>query len=140
MWRSAACDLSCMAAARHFTELDCWQLANELKLRLYGVTSRSHVKPDKDWVEDVRDAAASAPRNISEGFGRRSDPDFAHFLDIARASLNECQNHLLDAVDRGYIEQFECRELTTLSKRVIGAVAGLQRHLRGKPRARRRRA
>ena len=90
-----------MAAARHFTELDCWQLANELKLRLYGVTSRSHVKPDKDWVEDVRDAAASAPRNISEGFGRRSDPDFAHFLDIARAALNVCQDPLLDAVDRG---------------------------------------
>ena len=128
-----------MAAARHFTELDCWQLANELKVRLYGITARSHVKPDRDWVSDVRDAAASGPSNISEGFGRKSDPDFAHFLDIARASLNECQNHLLDAVDRGYIDQRECKELTILSKRVIGAVASLQRHLRSKPKQRTRR-
>ena len=90
-------------------------------------------------MDDVRDAAASAPSNISEGFGRKSDPDFAHFLDIARASLNECQNHLLDAVDRRYIEQHECTELTTLSKRVLGAVASLQRHLRNKPKPRRRR-
>ena len=128
-----------MAAARHFTELDCWQLANELKLRLYGITSRSHVKPDRRWVDDVREAAASGPNNISEGFGRKSDPDFAHFLDIARASLNECQNKLLDAVDRGYIDQRECKELTILSKRTIGAVASLHRYLRSKPRRRRRR-
>jgi four helix bundle protein len=119
-----------MAGARHFTELDCWQLSNDLKLEIYRVSERPVVKRDLKYYEQIRDAAASGPRNIAEGFGRRTDADFARFLDIARASLTECQNHLRDGVDRGYIEQRECDSLTVLAKRACGAVAGLQRHLR----------
>jgi four helix bundle protein len=119
-----------MPGARHFTELDCWKLADELKLALYRFSNRSDVKHDLRYREQLRDAAASGPRNISEGFGRHTDDDFARFLDIARGSLMECQNHLKDGVDRGYLGVDECVALTTLAKRAGGAVAGLQRHLR----------
>ena len=121
-----------MATARHFTELDCWQLASDLKRRLYDVARRSAIRADLAFRDQIIHAAASAPRNISEGFGRYRRLDFAHFLDIARASLNECENHLLDAVDRGYITEAECNELMVLQKRTVGAVAGLQRYLRGR--------
>jgi four helix bundle protein len=119
-----------MAVARHFTELDCWQLANDLKLKIYAVSERPALKRDRDYYDQIRDAAASGPRNIAEGFGRHTDPDFARFLDVARGSLMECQNHLKDGVDRGYLTQTECDELLILAKRSCGAVAGLQRHLR----------
>lgn len=119
-----------MAGARHFKELDCWQLANELKFGIYQVSDRPAVKRDRDYYEQIRDAAASGPRNIAEGFARRTHADFARFLDIARASLTECQNHLQDGVDRGYLKQEECDSLVTLSKRACAAVAGMQRHLR----------
>jgi four helix bundle protein len=124
-----------MAVARRFTELDCWQLANDLKLKIYAVSERPALRRDRDYYEQIRDAAASGPRNIAEGFGRRTDADFARFLDVARASLTECQNHLQDGVDRGYLKQAECDDLLVLAKRSCGAVAGLQRHLRrSKPR------
>jgi four helix bundle protein len=116
--------------ARHFTELDCWQLANDLKLKIYTVSERPALKRDRNYYEQIRDAAASGPRNIAEGFGRRTHADFARFLDVARASLMECQNHLQDGVDRGYLGQTECDDLLVLAKRACGAVAGLQRHLR----------
>jgi four helix bundle protein len=119
-----------MAGARHFTELDCWRLADELKLALYRLSNRSEVKRDVRYWEQLRDAAASAPRNISEGFGRRTNDDFAQFLDIARGSLMECQNHVKDGVDRGYLDAGEYATLISLAKRASGAVAGLQRHLR----------
>lgn len=119
-----------MAGARHFRELDCWQLATELKLALYQLAERPTVRKDFRFYNQLRDAAASAPRNIAEGFGRRTHPDFAHYLDVARASLGECQNHLQDAVDRGYLNADDFQTMNTLAERTCGAVAGLQRYLR----------
>ena len=127
-----------MAGVRRFEELDCWKLANELKLGIYDVLERPHIRIDREFCEDVRDAAKSAPANIAEGFGRRTDADFAHFLDIARGSLNECRNHLGDARDRNYIDEDERSVLDTLACRAVGAVAGLQRYLRGRGRRRKR--
>ena len=129
-----------MAGVRRFEELDCWKLATELKRGIYDVLERPHVRIDRDFCDDVRDAAKSAPANIAEGFGRRTDPDFAHFLDIARGSLNECRNHLGDARDRNYINEGERFALDSLACRAVGAVAGLQRYLRDKSRKKKRKA
>ena len=116
--------------ARHYEDLIFWQLATELKIRLYRVVERDHVKRDFKYVDQVRDSAASGPRNIAEGFGRRSNAEFLHYLDIARASLNEVQNHLKDGVHRRYIEEPEFKELLTLNRRALGALARFQRYLR----------
>ena len=122
-----------MSGAQHFEELDCWQLANEFKLRIYRVIERPVIARDFRFRDQIRDAAASAPRNIAEGFGRRTHADFAHYLDIARGSLMECQDHRLDAFDRRYIDPVERDEMLILAKRACGAVAALQRYLRRRP-------
>ncbi len=119
-----------MTGARHFTELVCWQLADELKLAVYRISHRPDVWRDFQYRDQIRDAAASATSNIAEGFGRRTNADFARFLDIARASLTELQNHFKDGVDRGYLTVAESNDLTVLARRSGGAIAGLQRHLR----------
>ncbi len=112
-----------MAGARHFRELTCWQLAYELKLEMYRLADQPHVKRDVRFYDQIRDAAASAPRNIAEGFGRRTHVEFARFLDIARGSLNESQNHLQDAVDRHDLDAAEFKRLNSLSERASAAVA-----------------
>jgi len=128
--RSDSCTCIGMAAVRRFEDFDCWKLANELKLAIYELVERAHIKPDRDFCDQIRSAVASAPANIAEGFGRRSDAEFARFLDIARGSLNECRNHIGDARDRNYIDESERSALDVLASRAVGAVAGLQRHLR----------
>jgi four helix bundle protein len=67
---------------------------------------------------------------MAEGFGRRTHREFALFLDIARGSLMECQNHLQDAFDRKYLGTAEFNTLDALARRTCGAVARLQRYLR----------
>ena len=119
-----------MAGVRHFRELTCWQLARELKVAIYAICENPAVKADFRFYADVRAAAASAPSNIAEGFSRRTHAEFARFLDIARGSIAECQNHLVDAVDRHYVSPERCEELTVLANRAAGAIAGLQRYLR----------
>jgi len=54
-------------------------------------------------VLQLRRAAASVPTNIAEGSKRLSNPEYAHFLNIAEGSLAETQYLLLLSRDLGYL-------------------------------------
>jgi four helix bundle protein len=94
-------------------------------------------KADRDFCEDIRASVRSAPLNISEGFGRDTHRDFAHFLSIARASLMETDNHLQDALDCAYITHAEHARLSTLADRALRATTSLQSYLPRTPDRRR---
>ena len=117
-----------MGAAK-FEELRAWQLARGFKLGIYELTARQPLAGDFRLREQLRDAAASAPSNISEGFGRFDPPDFARLVKIAKASLLECQNHLLDAVDRGHITAAVCDQHVARAQEVLSEIAGLLDYL-----------
>jgi four helix bundle protein len=119
-----------VAGVKRFQDLVCGQLSRELKLAVYEFLERPLVRKDFGFCNQLREAARSAPRNIAEGFGRRTHADFARLLDIARGSLSECQNHLQDALDPRYLEASEFERLNSLAARASGATAALQRHLR----------
>ncbi len=113
---------------RDFRDLLAWQLAYELKCEAWAISAAVHAAHDFKFCDQLRDASASAPRNIAEGFGRFRSREMAQFLSIARASLMEAQNHLVDARDRGYLSASECARLLNLSRATIRAVTGLMRH------------
>ncbi len=46
----------------------------------------------------------SIPSNLAEGAGRGSSKEFAHFVHIARGSLNEMETQLLLAQEFGYCQ------------------------------------
>jgi four helix bundle protein len=124
--------------ARHYQDLLCWQLANELKRRVYAIVARPLVAKDFKYCDQIRDSARSATRNIAEGFGRYRPADFARFLLIARASLLETHNHLCDGLDLRYMSQAECEEACTLADRACGAVTKLHAYLERCARRRRK--
>jgi hypothetical protein len=66
---------------------------------------------------------------MAEGFGRFNPPDFAQFCVYARASLMESQNHLIDAVDKGYITEDTRLELNALAVTALEEVTGLMEYL-----------
>ena len=108
-----------MAGARAYTELDAWKLANQLKLGVYALIRAGEVQQrDFEFRDQIRNAAASAPRNIAEGFGRYVPRDFAQYLRIANGSLMETTNHLHDGVDRGYFKP-EQSPIVILAKRLL---------------------
>ena len=80
-----------------------WQLAHQLSLEVFAATETGPSSKDFKFRDQVRDSAASAGRNIAEGFGRFSPGDFARFLRYARASLLETRNSLIEARDRRYL-------------------------------------
>lgn len=115
---------------RSFTDLHCWQLANELKRGVYGLIDSTRARNDATFGGQIRDAAASAPRNIAEGFGRYQPREFSQYLRVANGSLMETSNHLRDGVDRGYFSQANIDPLLTLATRASAAVTALIRYLR----------
>jgi four helix bundle protein len=115
--------------AKHYRELVCWQLAHELKCEVFAFTDKLPARGDRDFCQHIRAAARSAPSNISEGFGRETHRDFAHFLSIARASLMETDNHLHDALDCRYITESDHKRLSSLAQRALAATTGLQSYL-----------
>jgi four helix bundle protein len=120
-------------AARSFSELDVWQLSNELKLGVYELLSKPVVQRDLDFRDQMQDSARSAPRNIAEGFGRYLPREFSQYLRVANGSLMETSNHLLDGYDRGYFTKAEIEPLLILARRSSAAVTRLLRYLRTVP-------
>jgi len=115
--------------ADKFTDLVAWQLARELRLRVYALVKLPQVARDFKSVGQIVDAAASAPRNIAEGFGRFNKREFANFLKIAIASEQEVRNHFIDAADRGFISEAQMEADLRLADRAIGAATRLRQYI-----------
>lgn len=111
--------------AKHFRDLRAWQVAYAFKLRIYDLIEQGSISNDEKIHGQLREASASAPGQIAEGFGRFDPVDFARFVKMARASLMECQNHLQDAVDRKHITEQAREEHDKLAREALKEIAGL---------------
>ena len=81
-----------MARARRFEDLIVWQLSVRIRDRVDVLVDSGPASRDFKFRDQIRDSAASAPRNISEGFLRFNPPEFAYFMSVAKSSLGETQN------------------------------------------------
>jgi four helix bundle protein len=116
-----------------FEDLVAWKLAVELQVLADRYCDRPAIKRDFKFRDQLADSAASAPRNIAEGFGRFHHPDFAKFARIARGSEEEVVNHLLDAKRKGYITHAECEDGLHAARKALKALNGLIRYLDATP-------
>jgi len=118
---------------RRFEDLAAWQLAFELQREVFALTAYGPAWHDVKFRDQIRDASASAPRNIAEGFGRYRPREFARFIEIARGSLQETKNHLHDGLYRTYFSAPEHARLIRLTDRALGASSALLRYLKHCP-------
>jgi len=116
-------------AARAYTELEAWQLADDLRREVIALSARPPFSEDLRFCNNLRDSCASVCRNIAEGFARRRPRQFAHFMVIALGSLAETSDQLLEARHRGLLSDAELESLTRLTVRVRRTSEGLLRYL-----------
>jgi four helix bundle protein len=113
-----------------YQDLECWQLANELKSEVYALVNNSSARHDLKFRDQIVDSARSGPRNIAEGFGRYHHPEFAQFLGFAKASILETHNHVCDGCDSGYWSATDSARVQALADRAAACTTGLISHLR----------
>lgn len=72
-----------------FEKLDVWQLAHQLVLEIYDLTSRFPSSERFGIIAQMRRAALAVPTNIVEGNARRYVGEYLQFCNIARGSVAE---------------------------------------------------
>jgi len=115
--------------AHTFKNIKVWQKAHELVLEVYKVTKTLPSSEKYGLTAQLRRAAASVATNIVEGYKRRSDKDFAHFLNMADSSLEETKYHLLLAFDLKYMDKNDYERLSVLAEEVGRMLFGFQKKL-----------
>jgi four helix bundle protein len=119
-----------VATFRRFEKIKAWQKAREVTRTIYQVTADEACAKDFGLRDQIRRAAVSIMANIAEGYGRRSNREFASFLNIAHGSAAEAQSHLYVALDLNYINQDTFNELYELFDEISRMIMALSQHLR----------
>jgi 2-aminomuconate deaminase len=113
-----------MATINKFTDLEIWQLGNELQNKIFLEIKKEPLSKDFALKDQMNRCCGSVPDNIAEGFGRGGRLEFIQFLAIARASATELQSQLIRCFDRKYFSKETFDELFELSDKTgkkIGA-------------------
>jgi four helix bundle protein len=119
-----------MATFSRLEEIQAWQKARKVTRMIYQVTACGAFAKDYGLRDQIQRARVSIMANIAEGFGRRSDKEFANFLNMAHGSVAEVQSHLYVALDLSYIDQTLFDELYALLEEISRMTLALAQRLR----------
>ena len=109
---------------RDFTDLGAWQRARELRNAVYRLSKQFPQDERHTLTAQIRRAAISVTANLAEGYGRYSYQENSQFCRQSRASAYEVRDHLITALDQGYIPRPAWKEADDLARRVIQVLNG----------------
>jgi four helix bundle protein len=89
----------------HFTDLLCWKKASELRKSIYRIATQLPETEKYNLTKQLRRVAISITANIAEGYGRFHYQENIQFCRQSRASLYECEDHLITCLDEGYCDK-----------------------------------
>lgn len=120
-----------MPTFKKIEDIQAWQKARQATRMIYQLTNNGRFAQDFGLRNQIQKAGVSIMANIAEGFGRRSDKEFANFLNIAHGSVSETQSHVYVALDLNYVDQTSFSNLYDLLDKVSRMTLALAQHLRG---------
>ena len=100
-----------MGKVERFEDLKCWQQARILVKEIYLLAEDGKLSKDYDTKSQIKRAALSVMNNIAEGFGKFSNKEFIHYLDIAHNSVSEVKSILYVLGDLNYISEEKAKQL-----------------------------
>ena len=112
-----------------FEDIEAWQLARELTLKVYGLTKKTKFARDFGLKGQIQNAAGSTMHNIAEGFDSETNPEFIRFLRYAKRSCTEIQSQLYVALDQEYITNAEFQDVYDHAGRTRAAIRGFIKYL-----------
>lgn len=104
-----------------FEDIIAWQKAKDLTLKCYGIFGSLK---DYGFKDQMLRACVSIMNNIAEGFERRGDKEFKHFLFIAKGSCAEVRSMIYIAIEIGYVNSKEFDIVYSMTVEVSKMLSG----------------
>lgn len=104
-----------------FEDIIAWQKSRELVLECYQIFKNTK---DYSFKDQIQRASISIMNNIAEGFERKGDREFRHFLYISKGSCGEVRSMLYLALELKYINQSEFDSLSEKSLEISKILSG----------------
>jgi len=105
-----------------FEDILSWQKAKELTLIVYSEFADCR---DFGFKDQIQRASVSVMNNIAEGFERKSNNEFKHFLFIAKGSCGEVRSMLYLANELKYLSTETSNKLFQLCLEISKLISGL---------------
>lgn len=110
-----------------FEDIIAWQKSRVLAKNIYDAMKNAK---DYDFRSQITRAGVSVMNNIAEGFERRGDKEFSHFLFIAKGSCGEVRSMLYLAQELSYIPKETFQACYNLSLEISRLLSGLIKSLK----------
>ena len=118
-----------MATVQRFEDLEIWQLARKLYIKISVVAERLKKAKEFRFAEQMKSAAGSIMDNIAEGFERNSRLEFLNSLGISKGESGELKSQLYRALDDKYIGEKEFSELYEDTDKTTKKIASFMKYL-----------
>lgn len=117
---------------KNFKKLIVWEKSMDVVDKVFDVID--NMTRTEQWIlaNQIGRCSVSIPSNIAEGAGRRTNKDFAHFLDIALGSSFELETQLLICQRRRSLAKMDLNSLLNEVLEIQKMIMGLQKAVRAK--------
>ena len=105
-----------------FEDIIVWQKSRKLTSELYGIFGEYR---DFTFRNQILRAVMSIMNNIAEGFERKSNKEFKHYLFIAKGSAGEVRSMLYIALELKYIDNKSFEHLYKSCLEISKMLSGL---------------
>lgn len=121
-------------AYQSFEDLEVWKKARQLKKEIITLVKEFPADEKYRLTDQLKRSSRSVGTQIAEGHGRNTWPDKHRFCIIARGSLSETLNHLIDAFDEEIIDDNKLKyfreQITEVGKLLNGYILFLDKKIK----------
>jgi len=93
-----------MEKSKSFRDWLVSQKSHQLTLHIYQLTKAFPKEEMFGLTSHIRRSAVSIPTNVTQGYGKKTKPYKARFMNIAQGSPDETHDHLMQAPDLAYAD------------------------------------
>lgn len=112
-----------------YKNLVIWQQSCQIAQKIYKLTQDFPKSEKYSLSNQLRRAAVSVPSNIAEGSSRKSNKDFARFIEIAIGSSFELETQLYLSIEFNFILSEDYIQLSNEIQTNIKQMSSFKNHL-----------
>ena len=117
-----------MATIQRFEDLEIWQIAKKLSLKVFKLTETGPASKDFRFRDQIRSSAGSVMDNIAEDFERSGQFELVNFLSISKGSSGEVRSQLHRGIDQNYFPE-SATELIKEYEELASKISGFIKYL-----------